>query len=185
MGQSLGVLLLVLLALAGLKLRRKPRATVDLFHPNLDNDKALHVRGWSNDEMSKILADFSRMCDLPQASSPRIQASPDGTLTVSFPQDIDSSLFSYLVNYTQYPKGLSLKNRDIGVAGVATLTQDFGVPEPSLVGQKAVIYVPTDDREHDEVFVRVGDSYFKNSFASSTWVRVSAPRLPDFVKQMR
>ena len=50
-----------------------------------------------------------------------------------------------------------------------------GNPDPKLIGQEAVFYVPSDDRKYDVVYVQVGEETFANSFASSRWKKVADP----------
>jgi hypothetical protein len=151
------------------------------FIPDLKNHKEVRVRGWSSEDFSKILTDFRKLYDddLENEIATKIQSLKDGTLRVTFPQDVPDRLFPFLINYAQYPKGFKTKADSILVAGKAILSEDFeGHPSPKLIGQEAVFYVPSDDRKYDVVYVQVGEETFENSFASSRWKKVAESRLP-------
>lgn len=71
-----------------------------------------------------------------------------------------------------------MKARSISVVGNATIAQDFHPPSKSLVGQKAIFYIPSNDQDCDLVYVRVGDETFENSFAAGRWKKVADSRIP-------
>jgi hypothetical protein len=68
------------------------------------------------------------------------------------------------------------------VVGKALITPDFHPPSNSLVGQKAIFYIPSNDQKYDLVYVRVGDETFENSFAARRWKRVTDSRIPPGVE---
>lgn len=105
-----------------------------------------------------------------------------GSIRITFPHDIPALTFSMFVNYVQYPKKDNLKGRSISVVGKALITPDFHPPSESLVGQNAIFYIPSNDRDYDLVYVRVGDETFENSFASHRWKRVADSRIPPDVE---
>jgi hypothetical protein len=151
------------------------------FVPDPNNHKEVRVRGWSSENFSKILTDFRELEDdfLENEIGAKIQSLKDGTLRVTFPQDLPDRLFPFLINYAQYPKGFEPKAGSILVVGKAVMSGDIeGNPDPKLIGQEAIFYVPSDDRKYDVVYVQVGEKTFANSFASSKWKKVADPRLP-------
>jgi hypothetical protein len=122
---------------------------------------------------------------LPADFAAEVHPDPAGALRAVFPHDLPGDLFTFLVNYVQYPRGIDLKGRAIHVAGRATLTPDFGAPHDAL-GQKAILYVPTNDTDYDVVYVRtVTGMVYEDSFASGTWKRVDTPRLPPEVETLQ
>ena len=151
------------------------------FVPDLNNRKEVRVRGWSSQDFSKILIDFRKLYDdyLEDEIVAKIDFLKEGTLRVTFPQDLPDELFPFLINYAQYPKGFDPKAGSILVIGKAIVSKKIdGIPDPKLVGQEAVFYVPAADRKYDIVYVQVGEETFANSFASSRWKKVADPRLP-------
>jgi hypothetical protein len=161
------------------KTHRTPR---DLgYVPDLNNRKEVRVRGWSSEDFSKILIDFRKLNDdyIEDEIAAKIDSLKDGTLRVTFPQDLPDKLFPFLINYAQYPKRFEPKAGSILVVGKALVSGDTeGNPDPKLIGQDAVFYVPSDDRKYDVVYVQVGKETFANPFASSKWKKVADPRLP-------
>jgi hypothetical protein len=101
-----------------------------------------------------------------------------GSTYVTFPHDIPAAQFSFLVNYLQYPKNYDFKTHSISVVGKAVISPEFRPPSESLVGQKAIFYIPSDDQDCDLVYVRVGDETFENSFATRRWKKVADSRIP-------
>jgi hypothetical protein len=144
-----------------------------------NNKTSLSVRGWNRPELAKILTDFRRLYDLPEASEWVIEEKSGDVFTVTFPRDIQPKLFLFLVNYCRYPKDLDLNGRSIGVLGRAVLTAAYGVPDDSLIGKEAEIYVPADDIEYDEVYARVerGEAY-RIPFTNLIWKAASEARVP-------
>jgi hypothetical protein len=155
---------------------------VQPFVANTKNDKALVVYGWSIDELQKILRQFKTKYEIPNAK--HLIRSEGDKLRVVFPEDLEPDLFSFLVNYVQYPEGFDLKHRSITSAGTATLSLDFGLPSAALNGKKAVFYIPTNDREHDLVYVQVDGQAYEHSFAGHCWRAMSQARMPDAVAEL-
>ena len=155
------------------------------FTPNPGNDTVVMCTGWDEQELSKILSDFTRMYqDRLSAGHPfRVESHTD-QLEIRFPHDIQPTVLSFLVNYLQYPKGFDLAGRHIAAVGTVTLTDAFPLPSGDYVGKKARIYVPSNDREYDEVYVAVGSEYFEQSFTNMVWKITTDPRIPDDVRKL-
>jgi len=147
--------------------------------PN-QHEKEIIVRGWADEELSQILTDFANGCgdDLGKEFDYEVCPHNQGATRITFPHDIPPKEFSFLVNYLNYPKDYDLAGRSISVTGYVTLTADFHLPDKSLVGKRAVFYIPSDDKDYDLVYIRVGDGTYKNSFASLHWKKVEDPRNP-------
>jgi len=147
--------------------------------PN-QHEKEIIVSGWTIEELSNILKDFAESYagKLGKGFDYEVCLSRPGSMRITFPHDITPNEFSFLVNYLNYPKDYNLKAHSISVTGHATLTEAFHLPSKSLVGKKAVFYVPVDDQDYDLVYIRVDDETYVNSFASFHWKKVENPRLP-------
>jgi hypothetical protein len=151
------------------------------------NDKLLFVRGWTEPELQKIIADFNHMYSdrLPTDFSTAIDSGSGGVLQVSFPHDIEPRFFCWLINYVQYPKDFDLRSRSIVAAGSATIQTDFlPASGESQVGKRILLYIPAHDTEHDLVFGRVDAQSYEYPFSSEQWRRVDDPRLPDAIDQV-
>jgi hypothetical protein len=159
----------------GVKINHIERESTQIPH-----QKEVIVSGWTSEELSGILTDFADAYYGRLGHDFDYAVCPDdkGSIRVTFPHDIPATQFSFLVNYLQYPKDYDSKARSISVIGKAILSPDFHPPEKNLIGQKAVFYIPSDDRSFDLVYVRVGDETFENSFAARRWKKVADSRIP-------
>jgi hypothetical protein len=154
-------------------------------HIERDSAQILHQKeaimsGWTSEELSNILTDFAEVHDGRLGHDFDYAVAPDdkGSIHVTFPHDIPATQFSFLVNYLQYPKNYDLKTHSISVMGKALITPDFHSAGKSLLGQNATFYIPSDARDFDLVYVRVGDETLENSFASRRWKKVTDSRIP-------
>jgi hypothetical protein len=133
----------------------QPEFNLTPFAPDANNDKVIVVSGWNQDELLTILDGFAAL-DHPGAPEYQIEIQPqaEDRYRLRFPQDIHPFLFASLVNYLLYPAEIAIGNRRLTAAGTTTLDLAFeGIPE-SLCGQKALLYVPKDDQDHDVVYLQ-------------------------------
>jgi len=142
------------------------------------------VRGWSEEELQRILDDFS---DSYELSDGWVELEPraDGISTLTFPIEIAPQTLCFLVNYLNYPKGLDLAERSIGVVAHATLSQAFNPPDATLVGKTARIYVPSNDTDYDVVCVHCETKVYVVSFANFVWRPIADTREPATVSGLR
>jgi hypothetical protein len=183
-----GILVLIAvvrLAQSSSKALAQDRAMSSAFVANPANGIILSVRGWNHGELSRILSDFRGLYDLPTRSDWTVADDLHGDLSIAFPGDIEPKLLLFLVNYIAYPKNFDLTHRAIGILCRVTLTSAFGVPDASLVGKKAMIYVPANDTEYDLVYAKVesGEAY-RIPFTTLIWEPVSDARMPISAKDL-
>lgn len=121
------------------------------FLASIANDKSITVKGWHENELHKILNDYSSNYEAYSSGNAKIIKQSAEQFKISFSEDIDSEMFLYLINYLAYP--LNFKLKSVEVAGLATLntvhdqsTQNNGI-------QKAIFYIPKHDVEHDVVYI--------------------------------
>ena len=181
--------LVILLAAVGVLAiaLRKPiyAATGRVWVPNPANDTVVVCRGWDETELSEILADFIRMYrDRLPSEHPFSIGHEGDQFRIRFPGDIPPTMLSFLINYLEYPKDFDLTKRDIVVVGLVTLTDAFPLPSSDYAGRKAHIYVPSNDRQYDEVYVAVGSQYFEQSFTNMVWKPTPDGRVPDEVRRL-
>jgi uncharacterized membrane protein YhaH (DUF805 family) len=154
------------------------QSVVASFAPTPNNHTTILVRGWDRPDLNKILSDFEATYKIPKENI-EIARRADGAQIIHFPNDIHPRLLLYLVNYLQYPKGFDLSHRTIGVLAHAQLSQAFGMPDPSLDGKPATIYVPEADAAHDVVYADVqARGAFVVTLADFEWKAAPSPRLP-------
>jgi hypothetical protein len=153
---------------------------------NSMNDKIVFVKGWNEIEIQKIIDDFveTYKSDGYPAYVIEPHKQEEHLFRFTFPKDIHPTLFTFLVNYLAYPFDLDSENRSIIVGGKTTLNAEFGV-DSTLVGNKAVLYVPENDQDHDVVYMQAESGInLANSFTEIKWKRVSDARLSSEVKNL-
>jgi hypothetical protein len=183
--EAVGLLLIFILIGLSLILLAKPSRFEDpnagfpSFTPDLDNDKTITVSGWNENDLRRIVEDFRQQRTIDPPVEIDIQNPHDNQFVLTFPGDIAPGDFAALVNYLNYPIDFDLADRTLLVAGRTTLNSDFtGIPE-SLMGQRAIIYVPENDDDYTVIYLHTenGDT-FAESMNEMVWQRVDEPRLP-------
>jgi hypothetical protein len=164
-----------------------PKADLPPFSPDPNNDKMIVVTGWNEDELRRIVDDFINESTGDAPLKIEIHRRFDQEFSLTFPEDLSPYDFAALVNYLNYPIDFELSNRSIAVAGTTSLNSDFqGIPS-SLVGKKATVYVPEDDRDYTVVHMHseVGNS-FSISLAdpSSIWQPILDAKLSSQVRML-
>lgn len=155
------------------------------FTPNPMNDKVILVKGWNETEIQNIISDFTETYkdDGYQPYTIEAQKKEENLFRLSFPKDIHPMLYTFLVNYLAYPFDLVFKNRSVIVGGKTTLSAEFEGVDSSLVGTKAVLYVPQDDQDHDVVYMQTESGInLANSFTEIKWRKVNDARLSSEVR---
>ena len=189
--EALGFLSIFILIGLSLILLAKPSRLEDpntgfpSFTPDLNNDKAIMVSGWTEDELGRIIDDFRKQGTIDPPMEIEIKKRFDTQFILTFPGDIAPWDFAALVNYLNYPIDFDLTDRALLVAGRATLNSDFtGIPE-SLQEKKAILYVPEDDDDYTVVYMRTetGDN-FAGSMNEMVWQHVDSPRLPAAIRAL-
>ena len=180
------VLPLVLVLIAKPVKAENPETDLSAFNPDPNNDKAILIEGWSEDELRRILDDFVEQ-DLSAFAAFRIEIEKrlENSFVLIFPEDIHPAEFVSLINYLAYPIHFDTAGRAILVAGRTTLNADFdGLPK-SLAGKKAILYIPDKDEDHNVVYLRTESSMtLAKSFSSVAWRTVKDPRLPNTVESL-
>jgi hypothetical protein len=180
------VLPLVLVLLAKPVKAENPQTDPAAFTPDPNNDKAILVEGWSEDELRRILDDFVEQ-DFTAFAAFRIEIEKrlENSFVLIFPEDIHPAEFVTLINYLAYPINLDAAGRAIVVAGKTTLNSDFdGLPK-SLAGKKALLYLPENDKDYDVVFLQTESGVtLANFFNEGVWRKVKHARLSSAVMSL-
>ena len=191
--QPLGVIFIILLVgLSNILLAKPakielPDADLPPFTPDFNNDKMINVTGWNEEELNRIVDDFINESIGDAPLKVEIHKRFDQDFSLTFPEDVSPFGFAALVNYLNYPIDFELLNHTIAVAGKTSLTSDFqGIPA-SLVGKKAIVYVPQDDQHYTVVHMH---SESGNSFSisladpSSMWQPIPDAKLSSQVRML-
>jgi hypothetical protein len=163
-----------------------PQADLSPFTPDSNNDKAILIQGWNEDELRQILDDFVEE-DLSAFAAFRIEIEKrfENSFALTFPEDVHPAELLSLINYLAYPLNFDLAGRSIVVAGKTTLNSDFdGLPK-SLEGEKALLYLPENDEDYDVVFLQTDSGVvLANSFNEGVWRKVDDARLSNAVTSL-
>lgn len=144
---------------------------------------SVSVSGWDGSELGRILASFAAQYSLPAAMFDLRAEGRDQLIT--FPSGIRADHLLYLVNYIHYPVGFDVKQRSIAVLGQTILDDSFGVPDTSLIGRNASIYVPADDSTYDLAYIMIDEgSVYEVRFTNLAWRSVQANQLSPKVKAL-
>ena len=190
--QPFGFLLVLVSVLLTPMLLAKPvrldhqKTDLPAFTPDPNNDKLIVVTGWSEEELRSIVNDFIEE-DLSQSPTYHIDiAKPsEGLYGLTFPADIHPALFLSLVNYLNYPVNFGLDGHSIAVVGRTILNSDFEGVSQSLIGKRAILYVPDNDKDYDVVYLRAETgTILENSFSRETWRQVTDARMGSEVKRL-
>jgi hypothetical protein len=157
------------------------------FTPDPNNDKAILIQGWTEDELRQILDDFVDG-DITDFDAFRVEVRQhfEDSFALTFPEDIHPDEFISLINYLAYPVDFDLAGRSIIVAGKTTLNSDFDGLPTSLAGQKALLYLPEHDEEHDVVFLQTEAGVtMAKSFSQAAWHKVDDVRLSSAVTSLQ
>lgn len=177
---------LVLVLLAKPVKAEDPQTDLSPFTPDPNNDKAILIQGWNEDELRMILDDFVEedLSAFP-AFGIEIQERLENSFALTFPEDIHPTEFASLINYLACPVNFDPAGRSIIVAGKTTLNSDFdGLPK-SLEGKKALLYLPDNDEDYDVVYLQTeSGATLARSFNEGVWRKVRDARLSNAVRSL-
>ena len=163
-----------------------PQTDLSPFTPDPNNDKAILIQGWNEDELHQILDDFVE-ADLSAFAAFRIAIENrlENSFALTFPEDIHPAEFLSLINYLAYPINFDPAGRSIVVAGKTTLNSDFdGLPK-SLEGKKALLYLPENDEDYDVLFLHTESGVtLAKTFNEGAWRKVNDAQLSSAVMSL-
>jgi hypothetical protein len=180
------VLPLVLVLIAKPVKAEDPQTDLSPFTPDPNNDKAILIQGWNEDELRQILDDFvDEDLSAFAAFGIEIEKRLESSFALTFPEDVHPAEFLSLINYLAYPINFDPAGRSIIVAAKTTLNSDFdGLPK-SLEGKKALLYLPENDEGYDVVFLQTDSGVvLANSFNEGVWRKVNDARLSTTVMSL-
>lgn len=169
-----------------IKFEDPPRRDLAPFTPNPDNDKAILIQGWSEDELRGILNGFVEgdLSNFP-AFQIEIKLLSENSFALTFPEDLHPAEFLSLINYLAYPINVDSDGRSIIVAGKTTLNSDFDSIPRSLEGKRALLYLPENDEDYDVVCLKTeSGGTLARSGSEGVWRRVKDARLSSAVESL-
>ena len=120
------------------------------------NDKLVLVKGVSYSDFKKVLTGFCNMYNKESyQAQPRLTKLSEREFAITFPYDIHFEIYCYFVNYIEYP--MELKWTADVTGWTTTKSGDIWITEKS-VNKKVMLFIPTDDTEHDNVYMTTSDN---------------------------
>ena len=151
---------------------QKPEADTDTTRPSNEhlptqekpNDKLVIVDNISKTEIDSILTGFCNMYNKESfQAQPRLYKLSERQFAITFPYDIEFEIYCYFVNYVHYPMGF---DKSFDVTAWGTTGQANGWITEKSANKKVMLFIPEDDKEHDNVFLTTEDNIgYKLGFA--------------------
>ena len=128
------------------------------------NDKLVIANNLSNVEIEKILTYFCNSYNNESYQAlPRLYKLNERQFAVTFPYDIEFSMFCVFVNYVHYPMDFD-KSIDV-TAWTTTKNGQTWITEKSA-NKRVMLFIPYDDTEYDNVYLTTEDNIgYKLGFA--------------------
>jgi hypothetical protein len=128
------------------------------------NDKLVLVKGISQADLKHVLTGFCNMYNKENfQAQPRLTKLTEREFVITFPYNMDFEIFCYFINYIEYPMELTWSPNL--TAWTTTKNSDTWITERSA-NKKAMLFIPTDDTEHDNVYMTTQDNIgYKLGFA--------------------
>lgn len=131
-----------------------------------ENDKIILIENANAEDVKKALIAFCNLYNKNDfAAMPRLWELSPTSFAVTFPYDVDFSIYCFAVNYLEYPIDIEWH---ANVRGWATtrMGDDWILQENA--GKKVMIFIAPDDTEHDNVFMTTNENKtYKLAFSAS------------------
>jgi hypothetical protein len=128
------------------------------------NAKLVIVDNVSKTEIDNILTGFCNMYNKESFQArPRLYKLSESQFAITFPFDIEFEIYCYFINYVRYPMGF---DKSFSVTAWETTKQTKGWITEKTANKKVMLFIPEDDKEHDNVFLTTEDNIgYKLGFA--------------------
>lgn len=127
-----------------------------------NNDKLVIIENISTEELQKSIKGFcNRYNGEEYKALPRATDLGNNRFAITFPYDIDFTIYCFFINYMAYP--IEFK-RTFNVTGWTAFNND----NKDAQAMDAIIYIPESDNEYDNVYLTTAESIgYKFSFANT------------------
>lgn len=135
----------------------KPETTVS-------NDKLILIKNVNQEDVLKAIIKFCQLYNQESYKALPVFYKINSTeFAICFPYDIDFDTFCYFINYLKYPYDI---NYQADIKAWLTLIPNHARIKSKMADKKAIIYIPIDDNEYDNVYLTTSDNVsFKIGFA--------------------
>ena len=143
----------------------------------IQNDKLVISNNITFEEIEKILTGFCNMYNQESyVALPRLYKINERQFAITFPYDIEFTIFCFFVNYVHYPMGFK---KSFEVTGWTTTKSGESWITEKSANKKVMLFIPHDDTEYDNVYLTTEDNIgYKLGFAVG-----HEKQLLDFPKQ--
>jgi hypothetical protein len=120
------------------------------------NNKLVVVKGVTHSDLKKVLTGFCNLYNQETIQAqPRLTKLTEQEFIITFPYDINFEIYCYLINYLVYPMDVDWTP---DVRGWTTTTSGDPWITGRTVNKKVMLFIPTDDSEHDNVYLTTSDN---------------------------
>jgi len=128
------------------------------------NDKLVIIKDVSYADLRSVLTGFCNMYNQDEyQAQPQVTKLSEKEFAITFPYDINFEIYCYFINFIKYPIDVKW---DVDVIGWATPKKDDMWMTEKSINKKAMLFVPMDDTEYDNVYMTTVDNIgYKLSFA--------------------
>ena len=146
------------------------------------NDKLVIVEDLNENDLKKILQEFCNSYNKVEFQVIlRLTKLSENNFAVTFPYDIKFEIYSYFINYVNYPMGFDRHFKAIG--WTTTKPSDTWITEKS-VDKNVMLFVSDFDKEYDNVYMTTSDNIgYKLGFAKGEEKQLLDKPEKSFVKQ--
>jgi len=140
-----------------------------------ENDKIILVDNANAEDIKKVLVAFCNLYNKGDfAAMPRLWELSPTSFAVTFPYDVNFSIFCFAVNYLEYPIDIKWH---ANVKGWATMRKGDDWIINENIDKQVMLFIAADDTEHDNVFITTIDGKgYKLDFGANKPKAVEAPK---------
>jgi len=130
----------------------------------IQNDKLVISNNITFEEIDKILTGFCNNYNSKSYQAlPRLYKLNERQFAITFPFDIEFTIFCFFVNYVRYPMGFK---KSFEVTGWTTTKSGQNWITEKSANKRVMLFIPFDDTEYDNVYLTTEDNIgYKLGFA--------------------
>jgi hypothetical protein len=128
------------------------------------NDKIVLVEDVNLEDLKSALQKFCNNYNQESLTAlPLLTILSEKKFVVTFPYDTDFATYCYFVNYMYYPNDIIYKPT---ITAWTSTKQNDDWMTNEIVNKKVMLYIPSDDKDYDNVFLTTSDNIgYKMGFA--------------------
>ena len=137
---------------------------VPLPKEEIQNDKLVIVNNITKTEIDRILTGFCNSYNKKSYQvQPRLYQISEKQFAITFPYDVEFTIFCFFINYVHYPTGF---HQSFDVTGwTTTKSGQTWITEKSS-NKHVMLFIPAEDTEYDNVYLTTDDNIgYKLGFA--------------------